>query len=221
MARGIILPIQIPVTLPSAGVIVLPIRLPITFTDIAGREFIKVTTTEICQYPTERQNIKIPTVLQSSNKIIKIPTQETGWHFVGIIISENVVDKMSKPLTVMEEVRSRILLDVEMTDRNHINLKWYGDKVPTLDVLIKSFVDDKYEVHSTHNWGDSATVIQVGEQDYQIMALGKNGTGESSVIELNASDYIDVLTDVRISINEKIYDINIDLTSEYSIEVNL
>ena len=76
---------------------------------------------------------------------IDFPINETAWDFKGIILEETIVDWMNTGFAIYEDVRSRILTDIIMIDKNHVRISWYGQKVNEVMIMRKSQLDDEYE----------------------------------------------------------------------------
>ena len=222
---GVELPLTLPFVLSSGGkkTVQLPLTLPFTFesTGVQDRREIIINMKEQVRFMSTNKSTKFPVREQARGKSIKIPLSETALTFEGFVIQENVIDKMVSSLVLEEEVRNRILVDVSMTDRNNLVLKWYGEKVDELDIFIRPFVELEYQLYSTHKWGEGEANVFIDDNAYYIQLVGKNGSGESFELEIDVSTPIQIKSDVTISLNEKIYDIDIDYTSAYRFEVTL
>lgn len=222
--------IKLPITLPMsfsqgsvpAGMVRLPITLPMKFSSgsSANRKKVRLTTSVTPNEGQYKSSTKLPLQETASLTVARLPIRETAWNFKGIILEENVVGRMSAPLTLIEEVRSRILVDTEILNRNTIKVKWYGDKVPKVEVTKKMAVDDEYESVGLYDWEAGEAIFEVDNNEYNIKLVGTNNTGESSVVEIGEGANIDINTILNVSLNEKIYNVNVDNTSYYKIYVN-
>ena len=124
ISRGVTLPVTLPLTFPigSANVgylVQLPVTLPMSFTPMQyTRLVIKVPTSITVEFANIQNSMKIPLKEQASPLGIKVPLKEYAMDFNGLIIEENVVAKMHKDITILEDIRSRIMFDVELVNRN-------------------------------------------------------------------------------------------------------
>lgn len=167
-------------------------------------------------------NLPLSFAQEEEVNIFKIPTKETYWEFNGFLLEDYVVEKQNKPLTIKDEVRNRIMIDVEMIDRNTFALYWKCEQqIPKIEIYIKSYIEDNYILYSTHNWNDRCAIIKIDNSDYQVYMNGINGMGESGVIELGGDNPVKIDTKVNVAINQKVFDFTIDINSKYSFEVNL
>lgn len=206
--------VELPVTLPIQFVnnnptMTLPITLPFSFST-GGEKQKKLELTEYYYEPVRYQN-----------KVAKLEMKEYYWNFSGIVLEDHILGNFNSELTLIDEVRSKVLVNIDLIDRGHLQIGWYGSKVDKLNVLKKSFVDENYEKISTHRWEEGSTIIEIGDEGCQIKLEGIGGSGESSVIELEGNISVDVDADIDVSYNEKIYDIEINLVSKHKININL
>lgn len=185
------LPITLPVTIGSTGSgITLPITLPARFGGSSAR------------------------------LRIKIPIYETISDFEGIIFEENIVGTFNEPLLLVEDIRSRILVNAELIDSKTVRLHWYGDSVPAIEVYKKLEVDDTYEKVGTYQWRDNYCDITLEVDSYNIKLEGSGNTGQSEEITIGENFYIDILTQLIMPVNEKTYYLDIDFTSRYDIDAD-
>lgn len=224
-STGVTLPATLPISFTSSSStgVTLPVTLPVRFgTGQKVRKKIKIPTKITCEYVNEQCYTKLPLKEVSSLTYAKIPVKEYSWDFKGLILEENIVATMHKSLTIIEEVRSRILVDIEMLDRNNIQLKWYGDAVPKVEVYKKAEIDEVFtDKVATLDWEVGQCDINIDNNSYDIQLLGINGTGESSIINVAEPLYCAVKTDISIAMNEKVYDVDVDLVATYRIDIDL
>ena len=222
--------VELPVTLPftfgsSKATVELPLTLPFTFerqgeVEVERKEIL-LNVKEECRYVVTNNSIKVPVKERAYGKSIKIPIAETALTFEGFVMEENVVTTMQSNLPLIDEVRNRILVDVSMLDRNTLMLEWYGEKVDKFDIYIRAIVDDEYQYYSTHTWDEKTATISIDDNAYYIQLVGHDGSGESFVVEVDVNTPLAIKSNVSISLNEKIYDIDVDYTSAYRFEVSL
>ena len=219
---GVELPVTLPFTLGGEKATVkLPLTLPFAFEQQGERKEILLNVKEECRYIVTNNSMKVPVKERAYGKSIKVPLTETALTFEGFIMEENVVATMQSSLPLIDEVRNRILVDVSMLDRNTLMLEWYGEKVDKFDIYIRAIVDDEYQYYSTHTWDEKTATISIDDNAYYIQLVGHNGSGESFVVEVDVNTPLAIKSDVTISLNEKIYDIDVDYTSAYRFEVSL
>ena len=222
---GVTLPVTLPITFStSMGVenrVKLPITLPMTFdTAEITRIVVCIPTSIISEFANLYQELKVPLKEQAHALGIKVPLVEYTMDFKGLIIEETIVDKMRKDITILEDIRSRILFDVELIDRNHVKVSWYGEAVPTVEVRHKMEVDEEWTVVGVYNWNTTSVEFSLDNNEHQIMLIGGNNTGESGTGIVGETMYIRIDPTIGVLINEKIYNVDIDFTKSISVDVN-
>lgn len=220
------LPVELPFNIEKSGGVNIPLTLPFVFGDVLdGKISLPITLPfKFGELNDEIKTLKIPTkeyVEEEGTKTFKIPVIEQSWHFFGLIIDENVIEKMSHNLTIIEDVRSRILTNVKLINRNTVRVEWFGDSVPKVGVYKKMVVDDKFELIKVCEWEDEYLDVSLDNSEYEILLQGLNGTGESGIVSVGETNYLDVKSNINVAINEKIYSFDIDFASEYKININL
>lgn len=223
--NGVTLPVTLPVTFSAEmgeeNRVALPITLPMTFnTSKITRIVICVPTTITAEFANLHQELKVPLTEQARAKGIKVPLKEFTMDFKGLIVEETIVDKMRKDITLLEDIRSRILFDVELIDRNHVKVSWYGEAVPTVEVRHKMEVDETWTSVGVYNWNDESAEFALDNNEHQIMLIGGNSTGESGTGVVGETLYIRIDPTIGVLVNEKVYNVNINFTSEYHVTVN-
>lgn len=219
---GVKLPIKLPFIFKeySSGV-TLPLTLPFSFQNMDDkRKSFKIPNKITCEYANEQKQFKLPITEFAHTTVIKIPTNEVAWILQGLIIEENVVSVMKKPLVLLEDIRSRILIDAQLINKNNIKISWYGDKVPQLEIYKKIFVDEEWTKVGVYDWNKGSTVIELDNNEYELKVLGTNSTGESAINTIGESMFVNVDTLVNVSLNEKVYSFDVDFNSIFRIEVN-
>ena len=223
--NGVTLPVTLPVTFSAEmgeeNRVALPITLPMTFnTSKITRIVICVPTTITAEFANLHQELKVPLTEKARAKGIKVPLKEFTMDFKGLIVEETIVDKMRKDITLLEDIRSRILFDVELIDRNHVKVSWYGEAVPTVEVRHKMEVDENWTSVGVYNWNDESAEFALDNNEHQIMLIGGNSTGESGTGVVGETLYIRIDPTIGVLVNEKVYNVNINFTSEYHVTVN-
>jgi hypothetical protein len=167
-------------------------------------------------------SIKLPLRETARVASVKLPLKETALVLQGFIMKENIISWKEQTITLMENIKSRILLQAQLLDKNHVLLKWFGEKVPKVQIFSK-FDGDEYltKPAAIVNWSPQEYTMLVGSNGYDIKVIGLNGTGESNEISLGESKEYDVDCSVELPINEKNYFFDIFYVSEYRIEVDL
>lgn len=243
---GVTLPLTIPFAMSSGGTgkngVTLPVTLPLTFsTDIGGvanrvklpftlpmsfntaeitRFIVQVPISITPEFANLHNELKIPLKEQTQTLVVKVPLVEYAMDFKGLIIEETVVGHMRKDITILEDVRARVLFDVELVNRNLVRVSWYGEQVPSVEVRHKMEVDEEWTVVGTFLWNETFAEFYLDNNEHQIMLIGGNGTGESGTGIVGESMYIRIDPTIGILINEKIYNIDINFVSKYHIDVN-
>lgn len=223
--KGVTLPVTLPITF-SADYAVenrvkLPITLPMTFdTAEITRIVVCIPTSIVTEFANLHQVLKVPLTEEAHAKGIKVPLTEFAMDFKGLIVEETIVDKMRKDITLLEDIRSRILFDVELIDRNHVKVSWYGEAVPTIEVRHKMEVDENWTSVGVYNWNDESAEFSLDNNEHQIMLIGGNSTGESGTGIVGETLYVRIDPTIGVLVNEKIYNVNINFTEEYHVDVN-
>ena len=223
---GIRLPITLPMTLSAQEVelmykITLPIKLPMFFEPMEREYFHnKVPVSISVEYANIRNTFKVPMVEETQALGVKVPLTEYVWDFYGLVIEEQVLGNFSKTLTLLEEVRSRILFDVELLERNKIRIKWYGEAVPGVQIYRKMEVDEEWTYVGDYAWEDSEATIDLDNNEQLIKVIGINDSGESGETTIGESNYTRIDTVVEILLNRKVYMFNIDFTGKHTFNIN-
>ena len=222
---GVTLPVTLPITFSTSmsveNRVKLPITLPMTFdTAEITRIVVCIPTSIISEFANLYQELKVPLKEQAHALGIKVPLVEYTMDFKGLIIEETIVDKMRKDITILEDIRSRILFNVELIDRNHVEVSWYGEAVPTVEVRHKMEVDEEWTVVGVYSWNTTSIEFSLDNNEHQIMLIGGNNTGESGTGIVGETMYIRIDPTIGVLINEKIYNVDIDFTKSISVDVN-
>lgn len=218
----ITLPITLPMTFSNGKVatVKLPVTLPMSFVSKSG---IKKTICIVYRENVSTEKYHGTTILPyketATGKVTKIPFKETGWYFPGLILSENVITNISTQLSLVENVQALILVDFELLSTNSLKLTWYGHIVPSFTVMKKSAVDDKYTESGTYNWNAEYAIVDIKSEDYNIYLQGAANSGTSAVYTIAGVNDAIVEPDINVAMNDKIYELEIDYTSEYRITI--
>lgn len=232
------LPVEIPIsftTKKSVGTIKIPTTLPVAFAANASGYVVKLPVTlplrfesvgEIKRYAIieyhEKTNLsqihrtsRLPYSEIADGKATKIPYYETAWRFPGLILQEKVLSHVQKELTLSENVQSLILVDFELVSTNTLRITWYGNPVPSFTIMKKSAVDSTYKEAGKFNWFDESATFDIESEDYNAYLQGSENSGTSAVYTIAGVNDTLVIPDVEVLLNEKIYEFNIDYSSEY------
>lgn len=225
-SKGVTLPITLPLTFPlgreNEGYLVkLPVTLPMSFTPMEHvRWVIKVPESVTVEFANIHNELKIPLKEEARPLGIKVPLKEFTMDFKGLIIEENVVATMHKDITILEDIRSRIMFDVELVNRNLVRISWYGEEVPNIIVCHKMEVDEEWTTVGTYGWKDYPVEFTIDNNERQIKLFGGNSTGESGICTIGETMYIHIIPEVGVLVNEKIYNVGIDFKRTFRTNVN-
>lgn len=226
---GVTLPVTLPFVLgggsapdiPRNKRVKLPLTLPMTFNtfEIAKKQMVfpsKITT----EFANEHHNLVFPVkeTIADSQRIV-FPVKEYALDFKGLIIEENVVAHMRKDIVILEDVRSRILFNVELLNRNTVKVSWYGEAVPSIEVLHKMEVDEEWTSVGTFQWAEATTTFNLDNNEHHVKLVGVNGTGESGICVIGEATYVQALPKVGVLINEKIYNVDIEYAQTYRLDI--
>lgn len=151
----------------------------------------------------------------------KIITTEQAWVFQGIVFDEYVIAKMNKNVTFVEEVKSRILTEVTLVDRNHLKINWFGNELETVKIYKKLDIDDKYETDDKEiPWRDKEVILTLGDGSYNIYIDTPNKSGISDIINILDTNYNKVKSDLKIALNEKTHYLNVDFKQTFNIKID-
>lgn len=166
-------------------------------------------------------SIKLPLRETTQVASIKLPLKETVWLLNGFIVEENIIDWKEQHFLLSENIMSRIIIDGEMVDKNHIKFKWYGEEVPKVEVYRRVLGDSYGEPEATLKWDDGEYIMYFDSNAYEIKLMGTNETGESDKIVIGQPQEYDVNVYFELPVNEKYYYVEVEFTSVYKVEVNL
>lgn len=222
----------------ASGGTCLPIKLPVAI-GLSNKQDVTVTKTSSgislpikipvsigqCVTGTEVLSTKSPLKISIKEEAMSISElvfsiSEEAWDFKGIILEETIVDYKSASFIIYEDVRSRILTDIYMIDKNHVGVKWYGQPVDKVMILRKSQLDDTYDIIDTVPWDVGEYIVEVSEDSTNIKVEGVGQTGESSTIALEDGFNTEVKTDFDIAINLKVHYLDTSRDSVFRLKVN-
>ncbi len=218
----ITLPVSLPMTFESSlATVSLPITLPMQF---SSRERVQVVypTTITCEYLGKQKESRVLTAQSLGSKDITIRTEHTLFNFEGLVIEEIVNDTANETLIISEIVQSRILVGVENVNRNQVRVSWSGNKVPGIEVYLKEQADEEYgKPIGTYKWEDKFCDIDIQAYAYDIKLLGILDSGQSPTVSIDEpfGYYID--SKETISLNEKVYDLDVKVSEVHKIIVDL
>lgn len=236
---GLILPITLPTSLTNKKnvTITLPITLPLSFTE-KGKISLPITLPLRFIRSSEKRNTTVILYREHINlsefygsdilpyretafgKTVKIPYKETAWFFPGLILSENVITTVSQQLNIVENVQALILVDFELMSTNSLKLSWYGNTVPSFTIMKKSAVDENYTPDKTYNWDEKEAIVNIESEDYNLYLQGSSNSGTSAIYNIGGTSNVLIEPEVEVSLNDKIYTIEIDYVTKYYLEIN-
>ena len=140
-SKGVMLPVTLPITFSGSYVkptrVKIPFSLPMSFdTSEITRVVLYIPTTLEIEFANLHQEVKVPLKEVADTKVVKVTLKEYTMDFKVLIIDETIVASMRKDITILEDIRSRILFDVELINRNYVKVTWYGETVPTVEVSL-------------------------------------------------------------------------------------
>ncbi len=216
------LPITIPMAFESAvPTVTLPITLPMQFSSKERIQTVYPTRIE-CKYSERQLQSSVLTTQELGAKDTVIRTEHTLFDFEGLIIEEVVNDTVNETLVISEIVQSRILVGVENINRNKVRVSWSGNRVPGIEVYVKEQADEEYgKPVGTYKWEDRFCDLEIQAYAYNIMLLGILDSGQSPTVSIDEpfGYYID--SKETISLNEKVYDLDVNVSEVYKIIVDL
>lgn len=219
---GIVLPTSIPIAISkidNSGTIIKGsdgISLPFSLPASIGKAGSKSSGGATTKSPLK---ISVQEIAQQIGALT-FPVSEQAWHFKGIILEECIVDTMHSNFIVYEDIRSRILTEIHLIDKNHLSIKWYGQEVNEVMILRKSALDDKYEVIATVPWDTGEYILEVSEDATNAKLEGVGATGESSVISLEDGFTTEIRTNFEVAINTKVHYLESNSDSVFRLKVN-
>jgi hypothetical protein len=166
-------------------------------------------------------SVKLPLIQKAQVTSIKLPLKQTALVINGFILAENIVTWKTKSITLIENIKSRLLLEAELVDKNHIKLKWFGEKVPNIQIFKRLDIEEYSNVPLIIlPWDVKQYEDIIDSNSYDYKVIGVNSTGESNEVLVGEDKEYDINCTLEIPINEKNYFIDLDLISEYRLEVN-
>lgn len=228
---GITLPIQLPTSLTTVSKddddqyvkgIQLPITLPFSFDYINKDDIYTSVRLPITQTPSAAEDgtvyLKITEIPSGYPKYL--PISETVWGFEGLLVDETIVSKYSDSLLVDECIYTQIIPTFELISPAQLKISWSGTRVPRVQIYTKSLETEEYTLYGTYAWNRSSVTIPLADHSYYIMLKGNNDSGSSDTYLIGSSIQLGLEPELNmVSSTDKIYNIDIDYTSEYKIEV--
>lgn len=216
------LPITLPMTFSNGKIatVKLPVTLPMSFTSKSGiKRTIYITYRENVSTEKYHGTTLLPYKEIATGKVTKIPYKETGWYFPGLILSENVITSISSQLNLVENVQALILVDFELMSMNTLKLTWYGHTVPSFTIMKKSAVDETYTESGSYNWSAEYAAVDIESEEYNIYLQGSANSGTSAVYTIAGVNDVIVEPDIDVTVNDKIYELDVNYTSVYRINI--
>jgi hypothetical protein len=153
---------------------------------------------------------------------IKLPFTEQVWILEGFVIDENIVSWKSNEIILLETIKSFITTQLELIDKNHVKIKWFGEPVPKIQ-LFRRRIDEDFPISPFAEvlWSPTEYIMVLDGNGYVIKVLGSQSTGESPQVQIGDNMDYDVEMDVSLPLNQKNYYFDLELYSVYRFEVNL
>ena len=198
-----------------------PLRFPMQFDSGDENRFVIKVPIKFNAYTGIYNGTKkMPFYESAVGKITKTPFKEKAWWFPGLMIEENIISKQSADISISENIQSLIQADFEMLSTNKVKVDWYGDTVPSVIIMKKSDSDEIYINDGTYSWDANYAIVDISSEDYNIYLLGTQNSGSSAIYTVgNANDTV-VVPEIGVSLNEKVYDLELDNMSVYHLTIN-
>lgn len=166
--------------------------------------------------------IRLPIRETAQVASIKLPLHETVWLLNGFVLTENIVSWKKEEIVLIENIRSFITTKVELIDKNHIKISWFGDSVPKVQIFRK-LIDEEYGTtpYIELPWETKEYIMPIDNNGYNFKVVGSQNTGLGQEYQIGDGQTYDVNMNLQLPINVKNYYFDIDLYSEYRFEVNL
>lgn len=222
---GIQLPIQLPTTLEQKNYkigIQLPLTLPFSFGQIDNDDIFYNKNLPIFITPIESaKNVAILKISERpTGSPVYLPISQTIWNFSGLLVSENIVSQKKSQLLVNEKIYTEIIPSFSLISKNQLQISWTGTKVPRIEVYIKSLENEDYQLYGTYSWNRGNVIIPIESHSYYIKLQGYRDSGISNEYLMNAPLQIGIKPILQmVNSSDKIYNIDINYTSEYKIDV--
>lgn len=199
---------------------ILPLYFPFTFTNGLNR-LIKKIPIRFSVYTGEYHGVSsIPYKETAHGATMSIPFNETAWWFPGLFLEENIIDTQHASLNVTENIQSLILADFELISSNKVKVSWYGNTVPSVIVMKKSESEETYVASGEYGWGVGTATIDIAGEDYNIYLMGSSNSGTSAIYTIGSINDSLVVPDVELTLNEKIYTLEIDNMATYRLVID-
>lgn len=227
--NGIRLPIRLPFTLSTSSDeetyktgIQLPIRLPFRFGKVNTDDIYYQKKLKLLTQPSDSVTGQV--FLRISERPAGapnyLPLTETVWYFPGLIVDENIVTKKHNELLVDERIYSQIVASFELLSPTSLKLSWTGSKVPRVQIYMKSLESEDYTLYNTYAWNRGSITIPISDQTYYIKIVGIRDSGSSSEYMISPSLQLAIQPELEmVPSTDKIYNIDVNYTTEYQIDV--
>lgn len=168
------------------------------------------------------QSIRLPLKETAKVTSVKLPLKETVWIINGFIISERIIEWKKIETILIETIKSRILVDVELIDKNHIKLTWYGDAVPKIQIYKKRTEEEWGTTPIAElKWSLGTYIAEIDTNSYDFKIIGIEDTGEADTVSIGSHQEYDIDVKFELPINEKKMYFDIEIKTEYRFEVNI
>lgn len=225
MPNGIRLPVKLPFNFKDSNYTIgiqLPIRLPFSFKKISTEDITYHKNFPIKVTPTEGDMNKaiLKISVRPTGNPVYLPISETVWSFSGLLVNENIVSPYHTSLLVDEKIYTEIIPSFELLSPNQLKVGWSGTRVPRVEIYTKSLENEEYSLYGTYSWNRGSIILPIENHNYYIKIQGIRDSGSSSEYLVNSPLQIGISPDIEmVKSSDKIYNIDINYTSEYKIEV--
>ena len=219
-SSSITLPITLPMTFSTErdATVKLPVTLPISFVlRSVVKKSINIPYKENVSTDKYSGTTLLPYKETAIGNVTKIPIKESGWYFPGLILQENVITNVSTQLSLVEDVQALILVDFELLSMNTLKITWYGHSVPSFTIMKKSAIDEEYIESGTYSWSSDYAIVEIGSEEYNIYLQGSSNSGTSAVYTIAGTNDVIVEPNINVALNDKIYELEVNYTSEYRV----
>lgn len=167
-------------------------------------------------------SVKLPLRELAQVASVKLPLRENVWLLQGFILQENIISLKTNEIVLIENIKSFITTQIELVDRNHIKIKWFGDSVPKIQIWRRR-IDEDYGTtpYLEVDWKTAECIIPIDVNGYVFKVKGVLDTGEGQEYQIGGSQDYEVNMNLLLPINQKNYYFDIGVSSVYRFEVNV
>lgn len=225
MPNGIRLPVKLPFNFKDSNYTIgiqLPVRLPFQFKKISTEDISYRTNLPIKITPIggEENKALLKISVKPTGTPVYLPISETVWSFSGLLVDENIIVPYHNSLLVDEKIYTEIIPSFELLSLNQLKIGWSGTKVPRVEIYIKSLENEEYSLYGTYSWNRGSIILPIENHSYYVKIQGIRDSGSSEEYLVNSPLQIGISPELEmVKASDKIYNVDIDYTNEYKIEV--